>query len=123
MKGKSTSSRKMGKPCLRNKNGQKRNKVIQIRVTEAEFKQIRAAWGRRAAAIARMLLLGHEKPKHTALESKDVQAVTHALYAYFLAVQPMRNWIRDRGDDQAKACLKNEYEEFNNLARTCYSNT
>lgn len=123
MKGKPKNSRKMRKPRLRNRNGQKRDKVIQVRVTEAELKQIRAAWGRRSAAIARMLLLGHETPKHTALESTANQAVAHALYAYFLATQPMRNWIRDRGDEQAKTCLKNEYEEFNNLARTCYSNT
>lgn len=112
----------MKKPRLRNQNGQKRDKAIQIRVTETELKQIRAAWGRRAAAIARMLLLGHETPKHTALESTANQAVAHALYAYFLAAQPMRSWIRACGDDQAEACLVKEYEEFNNLARTCYSN-
>jgi hypothetical protein len=110
------------RPPLRNRNGKKREKVIQLRLTEAEFRAIRAAWGRRAAAVARMCLLGHEPPPRALLEGEDARKMIHALYALFAAAEKTRYWIRRNGADEAKAALAKEDEAFNHLARVCYSN-
>jgi hypothetical protein len=110
------------RPPLRNRNGKKRGKVIQIRLTEEEFRAIRAAWGRSAAAVARMCLLGHEPPSRAALEPEDVRKMIHALHAFFVAAEKSRNWIRLHGADEAKAALATEDQAFNHLARLCCSN-
>jgi hypothetical protein len=110
------------RPPLRNRNGKKRGKVIQIRLTEEEFRAIRAAWGRRAAAVARMCLLGHEPPPRAVLEAEDARKMIHALHAFFVAAEKTRNWIRRNGADEAKAALATEDQAFDHLARVCYSN-
>ena len=111
------------RPPLRSRNGKKRDKALQVRLTEDEFRAIRAAWGRRAAAVARMCLLGHEPPPRAALESEDSRKLIHALYAYFVAAEKTRHWIRQHGGDEAKAALLKEDEAFNHLARVCYTNS
>lgn len=109
------------RPVLRNRNGNKRKKAIQIRVSEIELRAIRAAWGRRAAAVARMCLLGHEPPPRAMLESEDARKLILALYAYFKAAEKTRSLIRRKGDNAAKAALAKELEAFNQLARVCYT--
>jgi hypothetical protein len=109
------------RPLLRNENGNERKKVIQIRVDESELRAIRAAWGRRAAAVARMCLLGHEPPPRAMLESEDARKLIHALYACFKAAEKTRSVIRRKGDKSAKAALAEELEAFNQLARVCFS--
>lgn len=123
MKGKPNGTQKNPKVRLRNKSGQKRGRVIQVRVSDNEFRKIRAAFGRRAAAMARLMLLGHEVPERTALESTKTQVLIHALFAHFVATQPLRDWIRLNGDGPTKALLGKEIDAFNNLARICYSNS
>jgi len=121
-KSKPKKPRVKKRPPLRNANGKKRGKVIQIRLTEEEFRAIRAAWGRRAAAVARMCLLGHEPPPRAALEGKGARKMIHALYAFFVAAEKTRYWIRLNGADDAKFALAKEDKAFNHLARVCYSN-
>lgn len=110
------------RPPLRNRNGKKRGKVIQIRLTEEEFRAIRAAWGRRVAAVARMCLLGHEPPPRAVLEAEDARKMIYALHALFVAAEKTRNWIRLNGANEAMAALAMEDQAFNQLARVCYSN-
>jgi hypothetical protein len=110
------------RPPLRQRNGKKRSKVLQVRLSESEFREIRAAWGRRASAVARMCLLGHEPPPRAALESEDARKLIHALYAYFKSAEKTRNWTRRQGGDEVKAALAEEDQAFNHLAGLCYSN-
>lgn len=109
------------RPKLRNGEGDKRYEVLQVRLSEKELRAIRAVWGRRAAAVARMCLLGHEPPPRAMLESEDARKLIHALYAYFKAAEKTRSVIRRKGDDSAKAALALELEAFNQLARVCFS--
>ncbi|MCB1130736.1 MAG: hypothetical protein KDN05_06370 [Verrucomicrobiae bacterium] len=109
------------RPKLRNSKEEKRDKVLQVRLSAKEFRAIRDGHGKHAAAVARMCLLGHEPPPRTALESEDSRKLIHALYAYFGAAEKTRYWIRQYGGEEAKAALVKEDEAFNHLARICYS--
>lgn len=107
---------------LRNPASQKRNNRILVRVSDFEKRKIRAMFGRRTAAMARMLLLGIDTPKPAALESTAKLELMHALYAHFVAMQPLRNRFAREGDENDKVILDKEIEEFNKLIRICFSN-
>ena len=110
------------KPPLRSRNGQKRDKVIQVRVSQPEFRTIKAAHGRFAAAVARLFLCGHVVPKQSVLVDTENLAITHALHALFVAVEQTLAMARKRNDSSLLAQLEIVKQALTHLLRICFSN-
>lgn len=110
------------KPPLRSRNGQKRDKVIQVRVSQPEFRKIKAAHGRSAAAVARLFLCGHAVPKQSVLVDAEKLALTHALHALFVAVEQTLAMARKRNDASLLSHLDTVKQALTHLLRVCFSN-
>ena len=91
-------------------------------MSQTEFSRVRAAFGRRAAAAARLFLCGHPVPRPTAPASPDKLEILHALYALFVAAEQTRARIRSYSDPDVQALLEDEKKTFNHLAHVCCSN-
>lgn len=122
MKAKPTGQWTEGKPPLRSRNGQQRDKVIQIRVSQSEYRKIKARHGRCAAAVARLFLCGHGTPKQSVLKNPAKQSVAHALHALFVAVERMDAVARKCHDSTLLSHLDTVKEALTHLMRVCFSN-
>jgi hypothetical protein len=117
------SPRKQPKrPVIRNRNGQRRTKKIEIKLTPEELQKIRKIYGRLAAAVARDYWLGFE-PKDVKTPSKKAMlAVARAMHGYRLEMEKLRQLVKSSCGQAADEILNAEEQKFNELARTCFSN-
>ena len=109
------------KPPLRNRNGQKRDMVLQIRISKAEYRKAKAKYGKLVAAMVRLFLCGNAVPEQFWLSDPEKLAITHALHAHNLEVDRTRAIGRKLKDPKLDAQLEVEKQTFTHLMRVCFA--
>jgi hypothetical protein len=110
------------KPRARNRKGVKRDKAIQIRVSQEEKLRIRATHGRCAPAVARAFLLGLPALRRSALEDSGKRQVMHALHAHCFELKRTRFMATKAEPADLLAQLDNQERTLTHLLRVCFSN-
>lgn len=121
MKAKPNGPADDGKPRGRNRKGEKRNKAIQIRVSEDENRRIRTTHGRCAPAVARAFLLGRPAPRKSVLEDSGKRQVIHALHAHSIELKRTRFMATKAEQADLLAQLDNQEKTLTHLLRVCFS--
>lgn len=110
------------KPPLRSENGQKRDMVIQVRVSRSEYSKIKATYGRFAAAVARLFLCGYPTPKQFVLGNPEKLEITHAFHTLFVALEQAIKLAKQQNNSSLVALLETVKNAFTHLLRVCFSN-
>ena len=120
MKAKPTNPWTDKKPPLRNRNGEKRDKVLQIRISKAEYRKAKATHGKFVAAMVRLFLCGNAVPDQFRLAEPDKRAIAHALHAHFQEVERTRAMAPKRKAPKFEAQLDLEMQSLTHLIRVCF---
>lgn len=121
MKSKPTNPWTDKKPSLRNRNGEKRDMVLQIRISKAEYRKAKATHGKFIAAMVRLFLCGNAVPEQFGLADPEKRAITHALHAHHLEVDRTRAIAKKLKDPKLDAQLERQEQTFTHLIRVCFS--
>lgn len=120
MKAKPTNPWTDKKPPLRNCNGQKRDMVLQIRISKAEYRKAKATHGKFVAAMVRLFLSGNAVPEQFSLADPEKLAITHALHAHHLEVERTRAIGQKLKDPGLDVQQKLQEQTFTHLMRVCF---
>lgn len=121
MKAKSNGPADADKPRGRNRKGVKRDKAIQIRVSQEEHRGIRATHGRGAPAVARAFLLGEPMLRRAALQDDGKRQVIHALHGHSIELKRTRFMATKAEPADLLAQLDNQERTLTHLLRVCFS--
>ena len=111
------------RPPVRSRNGQCRNKAIQIKFSEEEFLQVRRKLGRLAAAIARDHLLGFETKAQTITDREAVLKVLRAFHGFDSEIARLcRKFAKNPSDSRILKLMESIQQEFNKVIRVWSSN-
>jgi len=123
MKPEPKKKKSRSRPEVRSRNGQRRSKSIQIKLSEEEYDIIRRKYGRASAAIAREHLLGFELKAAEAPNAGSVMPMVRALYACQVEIAHLgRNARANQTDVPFGKTLKLLDANFEHLIRTWSSN-
>jgi hypothetical protein len=111
------------RPPVRSRNGQCRNKAIQIKFSEEEFRQVRRKLGRLAAAIARDYLLGLETKAHSIADRESDLRMLRALHGFDSEIARLiRKFAAKPSDSRILKLMESIQQEFNKVIRVWSSN-
>jgi hypothetical protein len=111
------------RPPVRSRNGQCRNKAIQMKFSEQEFLEVRRKFGRLAAAIARDHLLGFETKSQTIADRESVLRMLRAFHGFDSEIaRLMHKFATKPSDSRILKLMESIQQEFNKVIRVWSSN-
>ncbi|MGJ8642067.1 MAG: hypothetical protein ACSHX9_01560 [Luteolibacter sp.] len=123
MKPQVKKNKPKSRPKVRSRNGHRRTKSIQIKLSDEEYDIIRCKYGRVAAAIARDHLLGFESKAAEAPNAGSVMPMVRALYACQVEIAHLGRYARAKQTGAPfLETLKLLDVNFEHLIRTWSSN-
>jgi len=109
-------------PPLRSKNGTRRDKFIQFRVSITEKKHAQKAFGKQLGRAIRAFLCGQVDPEPCIMDDQDRRFLMQALHAHYMINERIHSYL-GRGDRDAAMQLRSEQNEtFKHLAKICFTN-
>lgn len=110
------------RPKARNKSAQRRDKKIEVKLTEAEERVVRKKFGRMAAAAARAFWLGFKVANPLTPSKKATRDCAYALYTYHLAVVDLRQRIKQHFGEETDIMMAAEEQLFQTLTKIWLTN-
>ena len=110
------------RPKARNKKACRRDKKIEVKLTDAEERMIRKKFGRMAAAAARAFWLGFKVANPLTPGKQATLDRALALHTYHLAVVDLRRRIKPHFGEEADIIMAAEEQLFQALTKTWLSN-
>ncbi len=120
MSAKKTEQKKS--PPRRSKNGTRRDKFLQFRVSDAEKMHAQKAFGGMLAYAIRAFLFGYPVPERCLLEDEDKRLMFQSLHALFVIIERVFTSLERDDINAAKQMRAELNESFKHLAKLCFSN-
>lgn len=122
MKPRPDRKKQRSRPRLRSRNGIRRRKSIQVKLSEEEFAIVHRKFGRAAAAIAREHWLGFETKEASVPNGEHVLQMVRALYACQVDIELLSHDPKSRESKGFNAeSVTRLNTNFQHLLRVWYS--